>query len=282
MIKNKFFSSLTDEEIKEILDKVNRCLGEYKKSNRIIKEDVFKILEMNCKTLYYPIKDDDICGFVYKLKDHKIACINSSIPMEKQVFAAAHELYHILYSDIENGEIVNSEVLDEKIPANEMSKEDFKANKFAAEFLVPEEVFRNELSIRNIKKDFIELKKIVELMDVFLVPYKTLVRRLYEIDYISLFKCNEFLNEEDRKEDKGVMLWQKRLGLCKRNNERTKEIKLDKLVDMSLELYDKGQITYEKLNYLLGLSNLNPSEFNIFEQKYEFPQEDEILRIMEE
>ena len=27
---------------------------------------------------------------------------------------------------------------------------------------------------------------------------------------------------------------------------------------------DKKQITYEKLNYLLRLSNLNPSEFNIF------------------
>jgi len=282
MIKNEFLNSLSDTEIKEIINKVNSCLGEYKKSSRVIKEDVFKILEMNCKTLYYPIKDDDICGFVYKLKENKIACINSSIPMEKQVFAAAHELYHILYSDIDNGELINSEVLDEKIPLNEISREDLKANKFAAEFLVPEEVFRNELSIRNIKKDSIGLKGIVELMDVFLVPYKTLVRRLYEIDYITLVKCNELLNEEDRKEDTGVMLWQKRLALCKRNNERTKEIKLDKLVDMALELYDKNQITYEKLNYLLGLSNLQPSEFNIFEEKYEFPPEDEILKIMEE
>lgn len=282
MIKNEFLNSLSDVEIKEIIDNVNRCLGEYKKSSRVIKEDVFKILEMNCKTLYYPINDDDICGFVYKLKENKIACINSSIPMEKQVFAAAHELYHILYSDIDNGELINSEVLDEKIPVNKISREDLKANKFAAEFLVPEEVFRNELSIRNIKKDTIGLRGIVELMDVFLVPYKTLVRRLYEIDHISLAKCNEFLNEEDREEDKGVMLWQKRLGLCKRNNERTKEIKFDKLVDMSLDLYDKKQITYEKLSYLLGLSNLNPSEFNIFEIKYELPPEDEILRIMEE
>jgi len=269
MIKNEFLNLLSDAEIKEIIDKVNRCLGEYKKSGRIIKEDIFKILEMNCKTLYYPIKDDDVCGFVYKHKDNKIAYLNSSIPMEKQVFAAAHELYHILYSDIDNGELVNSEILDENLPVNEMSKEDLKANKFAAEFLVPEEVFRNELSIRNIKRDSIGLRGIVELMDVFLVPYKTLVRRLYEIDYINLLKCNEFLNEEDKKEDKGVMLWQKRLGLCTRNNERTQGIKLDKLVDMALDLYDKDQITYEKLNYLLGLSNLNPGEFNIFEEKYE-------------
>jgi len=51
---------------------------------------------------------------------------------------------------------------------------------------------------------------------------------------------------------------------------------------MALNLYDKKQITYEKLNYLLRLFNLNPSEFNIFEQKYEIPLEDEILKSMEE
>lgn len=97
---------------------------------------------------------------------------------------------------------------------------------------------------------------------------RILVRRLYEIDYISLEKCKELFNEEDRKENTGVMLWKKRLGLCKRNNERTNEIKFDKLVDMALKLYEKNQITYEKLEYLLGLAKLTPSEFNIFEEKY--------------
>lgn len=86
-------------------------------------------------------------------------------------------------------------------------------------------------------------------MDVFLVPYKTLVRRLYEINYISKEQFNKFMEEKDRNEESGIMLWQKRLGLCRRNNERTKEIKLDKLVDSALKLYDKQQITYEKLNY---------------------------------
>lgn len=177
---------------------------------------------------------------------------------------------------------MNSEVLDEKVPISMISKEDLKANRFAAEFLVPEEVFRNELNIRNINKDSIELREIIELMDAFLVPYKTLVRRLYEIGYITIEKCNIFLLEEDRKEDTGVIHWQKRLGLCKRNNERTKKLKFDKLVDTALKLYDKHQITYEKLCYLLQLANLKPSEFNIYEIKNELPSEDEILRIMEE
>lgn len=119
-------------------------------------------------------------------------------------------------------------------------------------------------------------------MDIFLVPYKTIVRRLYEIEYINIERCYELLNEEDRKNNNKIIFWQKRLGVCNRNNERTNSIKLDKLVDMSLELYEKKAITFEKLTYLLGLSKLKPDDFNIKEEKLEFPSEDEILKILED
>ena len=282
MINSEFLNPLTNEELVDIIHKVNTCLGGYKKANRIIKEDIFKILEMNSKIIYYPIKDDDICGFVYKFKGYKFCYINSNIPLEKQVFAAAHELYHILYSDIEKGELINNEVIDEKLVTGEITREDMKANRFAAEFLISEEVFRNELSIRGINKCSINLNGIIELMDVFLVPFKTIVRRLYEIEYISKDKFKEFMSQEDRKEDTGIMLLQKRLGLCKRNNDRTNEIKLDRLVDTALKLYEKSQITYEKLEYLLSLSKFKPSDFNIYEEEDYIAPEDEILKIMEE
>ena len=282
MVNNEFFNPLTNEELVEIIHKVNICSGKYKKTNRIIREDIFKILEMNSKIIYYPIEDDDICGFVYKFKGYKFCYINSNIPLEKQVFAAAHELYHILYSDIGKGELINSQVIDGKLAVGEINREDIKANRFAAEFLVPEEVFRNELNIRGIIKNSIDLSGIVELMDVFLVPFKTLITRLFEIEYISKEKFKEFMFEESRNEDQGIMLLQKRLGLCKRNNDRTKEIKLDKLVDTALKLYEKNEITYEKLEYLLSLSKFKPSDFNIYEEECYIAPENEILKIMEE
>ncbi|MBB6715541.1 ImmA/IrrE family metallo-endopeptidase [Clostridium gasigenes] len=71
-------------------------------------------------------------------------------------------------------------------------------HRFVAAFLVPEEVLRNEFNIRKIETNSIEMSEVVELMDVFLVPYKTLVRRLYEIQYIRIEQCNKFLAEEDR------------------------------------------------------------------------------------
>ncbi|RQN21865.1 ImmA/IrrE family metallo-endopeptidase [Clostridium perfringens] len=273
---------LSKSEIKDVINKANELAGRYKKTNRIIKEEIFKIIEMNSKTLYYPTKDDDICGAVYKSKKYKISYINTYIPLEKQVFAAAHELYHILYSEVDNNELISSNILDERLPTNKINKEDLKANRFAAEILVPKEVLINEIDIRDIKENSIDIREIIELMDIFLVPYKTIIRRLYEIEYITKEKYINLLNQEDRNEESGIMLWQKRLGLCKRNNQRTNEIKLDKLIDNALKLYDKKQITYEKLEFLLKLANLKPSEFNIYEDKFESPSEEEILKIMEE
>lgn len=278
MTKEEGLSQLTKDDVLEIIDKANSVLGLYSRTNSIIKDDIFNILEMNCKTLYYPINNDDICGFVYEFKDYKFCYINSYISLEKQIFAAAHELYHILYSDIKKGELLNSEVLDEKESNKKLNKEDLKANRFAAEILVPENILRNELKIRKFDKSNMSIENIIQLMEVFLVSYKTLVKRLYEIDYIDKITCNNFLNINT--ED--ILIWKKRLGLCVRNNERTKIVKLDKLIDMALKLYDKKQITFEKLEYLLSLSNVKPEEFAIYEEIKNYPSEDEIIKMMEE
>lgn len=57
--------------------------------------------------------DDDICGFLYNYKKMKFTYINTYLPLEQQIFAAAHELYHIWFSHIKSGRPLYSEVLDE-------------------------------------------------------------------------------------------------------------------------------------------------------------------------
>lgn len=156
------------------------------------------------------------------------------------------------------------------------------ANRFGAEFLLTKDVLINELEIRKIEKESIGLREIVELMDIFLVLYKTLVRRLHEIEFISKLRCEELLVEKDRSEEEWVMFWQKRLKLCKRNNERTNETKFDNMVDMALKLFEMHQITYEKLEYVLSLSGVTPKDFNIIEEEVVLPSEEELLRILEE
>lgn len=271
-------NELSEEEIKDIVVKVNRKLGELKRRDYIVRDDILRILDKYSRVIYYPIENDDICGFVYSFKNKKFAYINSYIPFEKQIFAAAHELYHILFSDIEKGELLYTGILEGKNKDRLIEKEDLKANRFAAEFLVQEDIFRNEIKDMKVKNDYITEREIVELMDIFLVSYKTIVNRLLELRYIDKKRYNE-LNNTNRK---SIELWQKRLGLCKRNNERTKDIKLDKLTDIAIELYNKKQITYEKFEYLLGLSKIKPSDLGFFEKKINLVEENEIDKIMGE
>jgi len=226
---------------------INGKLGQLKRNNTIIREDIFKILERDSRTIYKPVSDDDICGFVYNYKKKKFTYINTYLPLEKQVFAAAHELYHVWFSDIKDGQPLYSEVLDGNIFSHKIKKEDFLANRFAAEFLVQEDVFRNEVNQLLRGKSIIGIREIVELMDTFLVPYKTIIKRLYELIFINEKEYKDYMNPENMDSVNSVSVWQERLKLCSRNNERTKILKLNDLVDISVELYEKRLIAYDKL-----------------------------------
>lgn len=75
------------------------CL--YNGSN-IIQDDIFSILvnyaRQNQKVLdifRFPTKDDDFCALTCVQKGRIFVYINSWIPLSNQIFAAAHELYHI-------------------------------------------------------------------------------------------------------------------------------------------------------------------------------------------
>ncbi len=103
------------------------------KSTRIIKDEVFKILADNSALLQYPIEDDEICGFVCCKKERIFSYINSYIPYEKQVFAAAHELYHLWFDKdiLTTGELLSSDVIDLALDKG-LSEREAWANRFAA------------------------------------------------------------------------------------------------------------------------------------------------------
>ncbi|HEX3046957.1 MAG TPA: ImmA/IrrE family metallo-endopeptidase [Bacillota bacterium] len=273
-------SILSEEDIKNIETEAYKRLGEYRKTNQIIREEIFTILEKNCTVIYYPIADNEICAFIVKHGVKYFTIINTAIPLEKQIFAAAHELYHLWYTK-DSWEILRNVILDGQLN-DQIAIDEVKANRFAAELLVPTQLILSELGLRNIKRNVVELKDVVELMDVFLMPYKTIVRRLLEVEYINEEKCRQLLVISDRNENEGVILWQKRLGLCQRNNEKTNRKKFGNLIDISLKLFEKKQITYDKLAHLLKLAEQLPEDYNIHDQEIDLPSEEEILKFMEE
>ena len=60
-------------------------------------------------------------------------------------------------------------------------------------------------------------------------------------------------------------------------------VAIDNLVDLAVSAYELGHITYEKLEYLLRMSKLEPKDIGIEKKAvYGFPSDDELDSIMEE
>lgn len=112
--------------------------------NTPIGTNIFSFLEQKGDIVFQlqDFKKSDLDAMIIKYSSKslkKYIVINSDKPLINHIFAAAHELYHYSYSFIENQ-------LDSFVCSfSKNEKEEIKANRFAAEFLLPEEALRNEL-----------------------------------------------------------------------------------------------------------------------------------------
>ena len=257
-------------DIESVQATVQEKLALYHKENDVIGAQIFNILENESRVLYYPLEDQEVWGFSETIKEEAFVCINTSIPYDKQVFAAAHELYHVWSNQI--GEVILSHNLEDVSD----NKEEMKASRFAAEFLVNEKLLRQEMKTYAISIETITEKEIVQLAGLFLVPYKTMVRRFLELGFISNENYQKFmaLTGDD------VEILRKRLSFSLPVREN--KIGLNTLVDCAMDLYEKNLITVEKLEYELSFANLTLEDMGIaIEEKFEVT--DELLEsIMEE
>ncbi len=263
---------LSKKDIQKVQGLAREKLIAYCKPMEVIGTQIFNILENESKVLYYPLEDQQVWGFSETIKGKAFVCINTSLPYDKQVFAAAHELYHLWYGT--SGEIMIAEDSEEPDADKEV---ELLANRFAAEFLVNEELLLQEMKVFEISKDNLTVKDVVKLANLFVVPYRTMVKRLYEIDVISKKKYEEFKVYTDEE----ASIWCNRLGLSV--PVRKNKVGLSNLVDKAMELYEKHLISFEKLEYLLELAELTPEQMGIAElNDYTPPTDEELDAIMEE
>lgn len=269
---------LTEAEISDVSEKAASKLGVCKKQNDIIGQQIFSILGLYARVIYYPLGKDSVWGFT-RISGYSeeaqggrpFAAINSSIPVDCQVFAAAHELYHIWFDN--QVDVIPANIIDETID----DRNELKANRFAAEFLVDEELLRKELRTYSIDTERIRMKDILKLADLFSVPYRTMVKRLNEINILTKTDRIKFL---DVSEDK-IKAARKRYAFSV--PEADERITIDDLTDLAVDAYENQRITFEKLEYLLGLSKLNPEDVDIAEPvRNAFPSDSELDDIMEE
>ena len=134
---------LTVSEIRQIKKQSKDSRGVYG-VNAPIGINIFSMIAQNDDIIFQlqNFKDSELDAMVikYSIKSNrKYIIINSDKPLINQIFAAAHEYYHYLYSF--TGNTKDSIVCF----FNKNDKEEIKANRFAAEFLLPEDALSIEV-----------------------------------------------------------------------------------------------------------------------------------------
>ena len=273
---------LTKQDIRKIREDIVRLRNEKNIVNQDIQDDVFTLIEKECKVFYYPINDQELWAFYHKEepedgRSRKFVFINTNLPYEKQIFAAAHELAHIWNVSADEPEtLVTSADEDSPIRLDEAdsvtpSKDEDIANRFAAELLMAEKTVR-DLYHRCVEgktkypKEVQLISLVLCLMDYYLVPYKMTVLRLEELGLITSEE-EEALLSVPREGENSIGQLQKRLGLCERNNEITRTKEFADFINLAIQDYQKQLITFAKLRQSLSIFDLTPESMGITEEK---------------
>ena len=199
--------------------KISECVTSFNSlynKNNIIQDDIFNVLEnyvvrhdMPFELLRYPIGDGELCACTFIRQGRMFVMINSAIPLSKQIFAAAHELYHIYcyfeekdFSLLQLGSILESDVIDDE--AKEL--EDMEANAFAALLLAPKDRLEEQSDVYNLSYKNVSVQVILKIMDIFAIPYKAAVLRLFEEEKIDIKTSKKLLQIEDAEIYKQIQL----------------------------------------------------------------------------
>lgn len=213
------------EKFQELSGAIELFNIRYNGSN-IVQDDIFSILKNYARTkgvvlelLRFPVKDEDFCALTCIRKEKIFVYVNSWLPLSNQIFAAAHELYHIWCfieekdtSVLRKGSLLNASDMDEDVKNNE----DREANAFAGMLLVPSRTLFEQMKIYGISREEQSLEDIIQLMAIFSVPYKAILLRLYEEGYMKLESVKQFLKIEKEVLNKKIGYvveadrWQKR------------------------------------------------------------------------
>lgn len=201
VLENSLFVQKRDkfEELSKAVEAFN---AQYNGSN-IIQDDIFSVLknyarakEIELELLRFPTKDDDFCALTCIKKGKIFVYVNSWLPLSKQIFAAAHELYHIWCyieekdkSVLRKGSFLNASDMDEDVKSNE----DREANAFSGLLLVPSKLLFEQMNIYRISRENQSLEEVIQLMAIFSVPFKAVLLRLYEERFMDINKVRMFL-----------------------------------------------------------------------------------------
>ena len=176
---NVFEESLFSKQPKQFekIDSLAKAFAANYCGSSIIRDSIFGMVsnyarkrELSLEILRYPFKDDELWAFTFVKKDTLFLCVNSEHAICKQIFAVAHELYHIhcYAEDIDPDTIACGSLLDSKtVDDLAVSKENLEANAFAGLLLMPDNMLDEQLKLYGIVGEKISVDDVLTLMDLF-------------------------------------------------------------------------------------------------------------------
>lgn len=161
--------------------------------------DFFPLITTKLKnlTIVFLEMDNKISGACFKVDSQQIMFINSKHPKGRQVFTAAHEIYHLFYEDT-TFTICNLNSNDE-VEKN--------ANHFASFLLIPINALYSYKKENNIEKW--DLNSIIDCEQYFQISHEALLYRLKSsgditFEEFNLFKPNIKNNAQHRGYDSSL------------------------------------------------------------------------------
>lgn len=211
--------------------------------------DMFTLLESQGILLVKsPINRDGLSAIFLRNNSGFIIFINSSKTLGHQYFSAAHELYHYEYNKEMTGQICNTALFSKNKSENER-----KADYFAVHFLMPETTIRRY--VKDLARDGrLSISDIIKLQHYFKVSYAAMVIRLKELDLIELDQYNKFMEER-------IVARSKSLGYNPQLSLPTNDKYISpEYIQLGMNLYEKGDITYRKLVEYLSIVDIAASD----------------------
>ena len=231
--------------------------------------DIFTILErMNIILLEFPIQSNDdrsafSAAMMYSNEDGEelvFIGLNTADYFDKQIFAIAHELYHFYTKT--GSHLSRADEESDLIEA--------MANRFAAEFLLPETALKS-IILNEFKRSSLQeipmktlLRFIARLQCTWWLPYRSLVKRLLEIKAIDdqQYETLYSINERDMDGEYGRIGKAINSEVFTKLNTRTRNISASpKSIEVIVRNFEDELIDEDKFADTLSLFGKSPEDF---------------------
>lgn len=223
-------------------------------------DNLFNFIEKTLGYLLvrYPFGMNSLQGFASVYNAERLIVTNSSERLSRERFTAVHELGHHLF-DIDESD--PKLIYDDKTEHfNNDNLVEYRADCFAASFLMPEEGIKKAIKETGKKTKELNYADLIQLQSEFGVSHSSMVKRIFELGLIDRQKSSSLYDyfEQTKTPLKGLFLrYNADTELLEPYNKIQVPAKFLKYIQ---ENYDLSYISYATLKMILVKLDKTPEE----------------------